>query len=103
MAKRPEVRCSLEGGGPAAPSKFVLISAVAGGGTIPLLNGVNIIEVDSSVEVVGVGLNPSEEDVKPQVRFVFELTAMLRRCLCCLPFNTCSSACSCPVLRTPTV
>lgn len=76
MAARPAIRCRLQGGGPpgtaATTSKFVLISTVAGGRTIPLLNGDNIIEIDSSAQVVGVGLDISEEDVKPQVCLIFE-------------------------------
>lgn len=79
MAERPEVRCRLQGGGPpqstasGETSKFVLLLSTGGQGRtipLPLLDGDNIVEVDSSA--VGAGSDVSNEDVKPQVRLIFE-------------------------------
>lgn len=76
MEERPEVRCRLHGGptAGAGASKFTLVPVVpaTGGRTIPLLDGDNIIDMDSPSQGVKAGSDVSDQDRKSQVCLMFE-------------------------------
>lgn len=69
MATRPEVQCRTSGDGPGTASEFVLMTTHSTKAIlITLLDGDNIVEVDSTALGISAGLSVSKEDMTPQVR-----------------------------------